>query len=113
MSEAKPDQVVIITGATKGLGRALALTFARRAYHVVGLYHADQLASEEIRREFAIKHLRGEFIRRDVTQEENGEISPLIDLPESAHLTSNQQRLCHFRATTDALAEMGRFSRQF
>lgn len=87
MSEAKPDQVVIITGATKGLGRALALTFARRSCHVVGLYHADQLAAEEIRREFAVEHLRGEFIRRDVTHEENGELSPLIDLPESAHLT--------------------------
>lgn len=86
MSEVKPDQVVIITGATKGLGRALALAFAERNYHVVGLYHADQLAAEEIRREFDTRHLSGEFIKRDVTQEENGEISPL-DLPKSAQLT--------------------------
>lgn len=80
-------RVVIISGATKGLGRALALTFAHAGYYVVGLYRTDRLAAQTLAREFAALHLAGQFIEHDVTREAAGEFWPAAGAPASAHLT--------------------------
>ncbi len=39
---------VVITGVTKGLGRATALEFARAGHRIIGLYRADDLAGAEL-----------------------------------------------------------------
>jgi len=40
---------VIVTGATQGLGRAIALAFARAGHRVIGLYASDEVAAERLR----------------------------------------------------------------
>jgi len=87
MTEANSEQVVIISGATKGLGRALAYDFARNGYRVVGLYHSDQAAAAEVRAEFFAEGLKGDFIQQDVTDESLGAVQPFIELTETPHLT--------------------------
>jgi len=44
-------RTVIITGATKGLGRAIAIAFASGGDRVIGIYAHDEPAAEELRHE--------------------------------------------------------------
>ena len=86
MTESNSERVVIISGATKGLGRALAYDFARNGYHVVGLYHSDQAAAAEVRAKFFAERLRGDFIQQDVTDESLAAVQPFIE-SETPNLT--------------------------
>lgn len=63
------EKLVVITGATKGLGRALSLEFANGGFEVVGLYRADAVAADNLRAEFAAKNLRGAFVKQDITED--------------------------------------------
>ena len=44
------DKVALITGASRGIGRATALMFARAGCHVVINYRTDHSAADEVRR---------------------------------------------------------------
>lgn len=68
--------VTIITGGTKGLGRALALEFGRAHHRVYALYHADDAAAEALRTEFARDGIAGHCLKQDITKE--------FTLPEDA-----------------------------
>lgn len=87
MTEAKSDRVVIISGATKGLGRALALDFGRNGYQVIGLYHSDHAAATEVRTQFTAEQLNGTFRQQDITSENFAAVQPFLELPEGAQLT--------------------------
>ena len=67
MTEAKSERMVVISGATKGLGRALALEFARNGYQVIGLYHSDHAAAIEVRSQFLAEELSGTSDSRTYT----------------------------------------------
>jgi NAD(P)-dependent dehydrogenase (short-subunit alcohol dehydrogenase family) len=41
------DRRVVITGASRGIGAALAIAFARHGAHVAGIYHGDREAARE------------------------------------------------------------------
>ena len=86
MTEEKSERVVIISGATKGLGRALALDLARNGYQIVGLYHSDHEAATEVRTQFLAEQLNGVFIQQDITNEDFAAVHPFLDLPEAAEL---------------------------
>jgi len=54
--DTKPEgKVAIVTGASKGIGRAISLELARNGYHIVVNYHSDEKGAIEtlamIRRE--------------------------------------------------------------
>ena len=87
MTEAKSDRVVVISGATKGLGRALALDFARHDYQVIGLYNADHTAAAEMRDQFSTEQLSGQFIQQDVTDDDLTAVEPFLNLPQLPQLT--------------------------
>lgn len=60
-------QTVVITGAVKGLGKALALAFAGAGYEIIGLYRADSDSASALESEFKARDLRGVFIKQDIT----------------------------------------------
>lgn len=61
------QDVVIISGATKGLGRCLSLAFAEAGYEVIGLYRSDTNAAKALEAEFREKNFQGVFIKQDIT----------------------------------------------
>lgn len=60
-------KVAIITGATKGLGRALSLVFAEADYQIIGVYHSDTTAAETLQSEFEEQGFQGTFTKQDIT----------------------------------------------
>ena len=54
------DKVAIITGASRGIGKAVALEFARQGAHVVVVGVSDEAAAQEVTE--AIKELGREAI---------------------------------------------------
>lgn len=86
--EAKTNKVVVITGATRGLGKALAHSFALADYEVVGLYHSDVASATLLKSEFANRNLKGVFLKQDVTAEEGWvEFDEAMAPHEGKHLT--------------------------
>jgi NAD(P)-dependent dehydrogenase (short-subunit alcohol dehydrogenase family) len=43
------NKTAIITGATRGLGREICLSFANRGFNVIGTYASDEGSAAEIR----------------------------------------------------------------
>jgi 3-oxoacyl-[acyl-carrier protein] reductase len=62
-------QIALVTGASRGIGRAIAVALARQGAHVVVNYHANQTAAEATLNELAASGGRGELMRFDVAQE--------------------------------------------
>jgi 3-oxoacyl-[acyl-carrier protein] reductase len=58
----------LVTGGTKGIGRAVVSRLAREGHAVVAVYRNDEGAREEAAREFAEAHLKVGFERVDLSQ---------------------------------------------
>jgi 3-oxoacyl-[acyl-carrier protein] reductase len=63
------NAVVVITGATKGLGRALSIAFAERSYKLIGIYRADTEAAQQLENEFNVHHWPLKLICADVSSD--------------------------------------------
>jgi NAD(P)-dependent dehydrogenase (short-subunit alcohol dehydrogenase family) len=82
------DKTVVITGATKGLGKALSLKFAESGYHVVGVYRSDSGSAASLEAEFEANGHQGIFIRQDITEEGNWtEFDEIIKAKRESHFT--------------------------
>jgi len=60
-------QVALVTGGTRGIGRAIALRFARAGATVVANYARNDAAAEELRSVAAAEGLALEVLRADLT----------------------------------------------
>lgn len=59
-------QVAIVTGGSRGIGRAIAVELARSGYYVVVNYRANAAAADETLRQMAAVGLQGEAVQFDV-----------------------------------------------
>jgi 3-oxoacyl-[acyl-carrier protein] reductase len=81
-------KVVVITGATKGLGKALSLTFANAGYEVIGIYRSDTESAKAIESEFKAKGFQGTFLKQDITEDGGwAEFDKTIEDKSNKHLT--------------------------
>ena len=62
-------RTVIITGGTKGLGREIALAFARKGCFVVSLFASDASAAQEFDALLAAAGLAGMSFKQDICSE--------------------------------------------
>lgn len=62
-------KTALITGGTKGIGKAIALAFLQRGYEVVLNYHSDQRAALATQEEFNILGYCPILLRADVSDE--------------------------------------------
>jgi len=60
------DQVVLITGASKGIGRALALGCAREGAHVIVNYHTDAAGAKAVAAEITALGRRALALKADL-----------------------------------------------
>ena len=58
--------IVLITGATRGIGRAITERFAREGCRLALVYRADEAAAREVRDRLAGAHVEVEMIRADL-----------------------------------------------
>lgn len=80
------NRTVIISGGTKGLGRELALSFARAGDGVLALYSTDEIAAQELQATLAADGLSGAVLRHDVCSEATA-IWSRPEIQEADHLT--------------------------
>jgi len=62
------DQVAIVTGGTKGIGKAICLLFAEEGAKVIANFSKDVVASEDLMREAKARGLSIALFKADVTQ---------------------------------------------
>jgi len=62
------DQVAIVTGGTKGIGKAICLLFAQEGAEVIANYSKDVDAAEGLMKESKSKGLKISLFKADVTQ---------------------------------------------
>jgi 3-oxoacyl-[acyl-carrier protein] reductase len=70
MNQELAGKRVLVTGGTKGIGRAIVLAFARVGAHVVTCYHADEAAATALTGELAGTGGKHRVIQADLTDPE-------------------------------------------
>nr|WP_242405463.1 3-oxoacyl-ACP reductase family protein [Komagataeibacter xylinus] len=70
------NRVAIVTGASRGIGRAVALALARAGVHVAVNYHTNEVAARDVCRQIEATGARAIAIRADVGNE--GDVSDLV-----------------------------------
>jgi 3-oxoacyl-[acyl-carrier protein] reductase len=63
------NQIVVVTGATRGIGRAVALTFLKAGATVLGIYHSNRHAAEQLLKESGELEERLHLSQCDVSDE--------------------------------------------
>ena len=63
------DRTIIVTGATKGLGRAIALAFAAAGHRIIGTYANDDAAADVTHRELQSFNSKSAILKHDVRNE--------------------------------------------
>jgi len=61
------EKRVLVTGASRGIGRAIALASAEAGYHITAHYHKAKEEAESLEREIIQKGGKAELIRFDVS----------------------------------------------
>src|SRR5437870_8404340 len=62
------DQVVIVTGASKGIGQATAVAFGREGARVIVNYHADEAGARDTLAAIEAAGGRGLLVQADVAE---------------------------------------------
>ncbi|MFN7904884.1 MAG: SDR family oxidoreductase [Pseudobdellovibrionaceae bacterium] len=64
------DKVAIVTGGTRGIGRAISLQLGHLGYHVFALYSRDRTSASELEKISQEQKLKIECLRGDLTHPE-------------------------------------------
>ncbi len=64
------DQIVVVTGATRGIGRAISLAFLNQGATVLGIYHNNRPAAEQFKDECRDHLERLLLFQCDISKEE-------------------------------------------
>lgn len=79
------DQIVVVTGATRGIGRAITLAFLNQGATVLGLYHSNEQAAEQFQAECSSHRDRLALFQCDISEEQQvGEFFQEVERQYSA-----------------------------
>lgn len=71
MSKTLQDKIAVVTGASRGIGKAIALELAARGASVVVNYQKSATAAEELAQEITALGVQALAVQADVSQEED------------------------------------------
>ncbi|MBW4436288.1 MAG: 3-oxoacyl-[acyl-carrier-protein] reductase [Pleurocapsa minor GSE-CHR-MK-17-07R] len=71
MSKTLQDKITVVTGASRGIGKAIALELAARGASVVVNYQKSATAAEELAQEITALGVQALAVQADVSQEED------------------------------------------
>ncbi len=86
-----PLPLAVITGGTRGLGRALSLEFGKRGWRVTAIYRSRAEDANALRAEFEARGIPGQCLQVDVTGD--GPLPDLLSEPGGDLLLVNNA--CH------------------
>ncbi len=64
----KKNKLVVISGGTKGLGKALSLQFGTKGFYVIALYLKDKQSADQLKNTFNKRSISGEVIKKDISK---------------------------------------------
>lgn len=70
-------KTVFVTGGSRGIGKAVAIKFAKEGYNIVVNYVSDQTNLDELKKEFETYNVKALILKADVTNGE--EIQKVVD----------------------------------
>jgi len=84
-------QVALVTGASRGIGKAIALTLSRAGAHVIINYRGNQLAAEESLSAITAQDGRGELCPFDIADESQVEnaVKKIVDQHQKIDILVN------------------------
>src|SRR4051812_46741561 len=83
-----PNKVAIITGGTKGLGKAISIQFGKAGFYVIALYKKDSVSANALQAEFADLKIQGKAIPFDISANTTAEFEQtVLGLPEISENT--------------------------
>src|SRR3989339_507395 len=93
------DKIILVTGATRGIGRSIATVLARQQAHVVFNYRGDESIAEELKKEITNLGGKATALKFDITETANftdklatfiKEIGPITGLVNNAGISKDQ-----------------------
>ena len=85
------NQIALVTGASRGIGKAIALSLSRAGAHVMVNYRGNQTAAEESLNAIAAQGGRGELCPFDITDETQVEaaVKNIVDRHQKIDIVVN------------------------
>ena len=74
----KMNKVVLITGASKGIGKSTAIEFAKQSYNIIINYNTNKEKAENLKKELETKYnIKCLAIKADISNEE--EVNNMVE----------------------------------
>ena len=64
-------KIVIVTGASKGIGREIAITLARKGFKVIANYNKSKKEAIELQQELKKENIEIDIFQADVSKRED------------------------------------------